>query len=63
MKIKNGSLFYSKANNKVVRVIRAHQSEKIAYIKSHNVELKDSEVYFSDLQPVTNDMVKKYLKK
>tara|TARA_Y100000766_G_C18768160_1_gene537016 strand:- start:8 stop:199 length:192 start_codon:yes stop_codon:yes gene_type:complete len=63
MKIKNGSLFYSKANNKVVRVVRAHQAEKIAYLKSHDVELKDSEVYFSDLEPVTNDMVKQYLKK
>ena len=63
MDIKNGSLYYSKANNKVVRVFRAHQNEKIAYLKSHDIELKDSEVYFSDLEPVTNEMVKKYLKK
>ena len=63
MKIKNGSLYYSTANNKVVRVVRAHQNEQIAYLKSHDVELKDSEVYFSDLKPVTKEMVKKYLKK
>ena len=62
-KIKNGSLYYSVANNKIVRVFRAHQDEQIAYIKSHDVELKESEVYFSDLKPVNNEMVKQYLKK
>jgi|TARA_R110000824_G_scaffold401679_2_gene613567 ABC-type enterochelin transport system substrate-binding protein len=60
--IKNGSLYYSVANNKIVRVIRAHQNEQIAYIKSHAINLLESEVSFSDLRPVNNDMVKQYLK-
>jgi hypothetical protein len=63
MSIKNGSLYYSVVNNKVVRVIRAHQNEKTAYIKNHNKELVESEVDFSDLKPVNNDMVKQYLKR
>ena len=63
MSIKNGSLYYSVVNNKVVRVIRAHQNEKTAYIKNHNKELLESEVDFSDLKPVNNDMVKQYLKR
>ena len=64
MKIKNGTLYHSKSNNKVVRVVRADQSEQIAYIKHHNQGHRfESEVFFSDLLPATSEQVKNYLKK
>tara|TARA_B100000242_G_scaffold291171_1_gene263988 strand:+ start:782 stop:976 length:195 start_codon:yes stop_codon:yes gene_type:complete len=64
MKIKNGTLYHSKANNKVVRVVRADQSEQIAYIKHHKQGHQfESEVFFSDLLPATSEQVKNYLKK
>ncbi len=60
-KIKNSAIYYSKSNNKVVRVTRANQQEKIAYVKHHNIELANEEVFFSDLEPVTGEQVKQYL--
>lgn len=60
-KIRNSAIYYSRSNNKVVRVTRAHQQEKIAYVKHHNIQLANEEVYFSDLEPVTGEQVKKYL--
>ena len=60
-KIRNSAIYYSKSNNKVVRVTRAHQQEKIAYVKHHNIELPNEEVCFSDLEPVSGEQVKKYL--
>jgi hypothetical protein len=60
-KIRNSAIYYSRSNNKVVRVTRAHQQEKIAYVKHHNIQLANEEVFFSDLEPVTGEQVKKYL--
>jgi hypothetical protein len=60
-KIRNASIYFSKSNNKIVRVTRANQQEKIAYVKHHNTELANEEVFFGDLEPVTGEQVKKYL--
>lgn len=60
-KIRNSAIYYSRSNNKVVRVTRANQQEKIAYVKHHNIELANEEVFFGDLEPVTGEQVKKYL--
>ena len=62
-KIRNAAIYYSRSNNKVVRVVRANQGEQIAYIKHHETELQNSEVFFNDLEPVTGEQVKKYLGK
>ena len=59
-KIRNGTIYYSESNNKIVRVIRANQEEEIAYVKHHEIELLNSEVFFSDLHPVDKDTAKKY---
>ena len=62
MRINNGGIYYSESNNLIVRVIRAHQDEKIAYIKCHERTNKfESEVPFSDLQKATKKSVLKYL--
>jgi len=61
--IRNASIYYSRSNNKIVRVVRANQNEQIAYIKHHGTELQNSEVFFKDLEPVTGEQVKKYLGK
>ena len=64
MRINNGGIYYSTSNNLIVRVVRAHQEEKIAYIKCHNrTHLFDNEVAFSDLEPATKENVQKYLGK
>jgi hypothetical protein len=60
-KIRNAAIYYSKSNNKVVRVTRANQQEKIAYVKHHGIELANEEVFFNDLEPVSGEQVKKYL--
>ena len=60
-KIRNAAIYYSKSNNKVVRVTRANQDERIAYVKHHNIEILNHEVFFSDLEPVSGEQVKKYL--
>ena len=62
MKINNGAIYHSKSNNKAVRVVRANQSESIAYIKHHKQDI-ESEVFFSDLIPATKEQVKTYLGK
>jgi hypothetical protein len=59
--IRNSAIYYSRSNNKVVRVTRTNQQEKIAYVKHHNIELANEEVFFNDLEPVTGEQVKKYL--
>tara|TARA_A200000159_G_scaffold161209_1_gene182709 strand:- start:1235 stop:1426 length:192 start_codon:yes stop_codon:yes gene_type:complete len=61
MKIRNGSIYHSKSNNKAVRVIRAHQDEQIAYVKHHEQANIETEVFFADLQPATKMQVKLYL--
>lgn len=61
MKIKNGSIYHSKSNNKAVRVVRAHQDEQIAYVKHHDQTNIETEVFFSDLTPATKMQVKLYL--
>ena len=62
MKINNGAIYHSKSNNKAVRVVRANQSDAIAYVKHHNQDI-ESEVFFSDLIPATKEQVKQYLGK
>ena len=62
-KVINGTIYYSVSNNKIVRVIRANQDEEIAYIKHHNIELQNSEVFFSDLKPVEKDIAIAYFKR
>jgi hypothetical protein len=59
-KIRNGTIYYSESNNKIVRVIRAHQEDEIAYIKHHEIEILNSEVLFSDLHPVDKETAKNY---
>ena len=61
MKIKNGTIYHSISNNKAVRVVRANQSEKIAYVKHHKQTQIETEVFFSDLKPATSTQVKLYL--
>ena len=69
MKIRNGSLYYSKSNNLVVRVVRAIQGEAIAYVKCHERTVNafglpfESEVAFSDLEIATKQSVLNYLGK
>jgi len=61
IKIRNSAIYYSRSNNKIVRVTRANQQEKIAFVKHHGIELANDEVFFSDLESVTGEQVKKYL--
>ena len=61
MKIKNGSIYHSKSNNKAVRVVRANQAELIAYVKHHKQTQIETEVFFSDLVTATAMQVKLYL--
>jgi hypothetical protein len=63
MKIKNGSIYHSKSNNKAVRVVRANQEQSIAYVKHHKQTQIETEVFFSDLMPATPMQVKLYLTK
>jgi TP901 family phage tail tape measure protein len=61
-KIRNGAIYHSKANNKAVRVKRADQTERIAYIKHHTQDhMFDPEVPFSDLTPASKKQVQEYL--
>ena len=62
-KIRNGTIYYSISNNKIVRVIRANQQEEIAYIKHHDIELQNSEVFFSDLKPVEKEIAIAYFRR
>lgn len=62
-KIRNGTIYYSESNNKIVRVIRANQQEEIAYIKHHAIELQNSEVFFSDLKPVEKEIALSYFRR
>ena len=63
-KIRNGAIYNSKTNNKAVRVVRANQAERIAYIKHHSQDhMFDPEVPFSDLTPATKKQVQEYLGK
>jgi hypothetical protein len=64
--LKIGSLYHSKANNKVVRLVSIDRvgSQRIATIKHHKQDhLFESEVYVSDLLKATSDQVKAYFKK
>lgn len=71
MKIENGlkigSLYHSRANNKVVRLVsidRIERGLRVATIKHHNQDhLFESEVYISDLIKATADQVKAYFKR
>jgi len=65
--LKVGSLYHSKANNKVVRLVALDRIEgglKVATIKHHNQDrLFESEVYVSDLSKATADQVKSYFQR
>jgi hypothetical protein len=61
IQIRNAAIYYSKSNNKIVRVTRANQQEQVAYVKHHNIELANHEVLFSDLEVASGENVKKYL--
>lgn len=65
--LKIGSLYHSRVNNKVVRLValdRIAGGLKVATIKHHNQDhLFESEVYVSDLSKATADQVKSYFQK
>ena len=65
--LKIGSLYHSRVNNKVVRLVALDRIEgglKVATIKHHNQDhLFESEVYISDLSKATADQVKSYFQK
>ena len=59
--LKVGSLYHSKANNKVVRLVELNQKLRIATIKHHKQDhLFESEVFLSDLIKATGEQVKAY---
>ncbi len=61
--LKVGSLYHSKENNKVVRLIELHKKERICVIKHHTQDhLFQPEVFFRDLSVATSDQVKDYFK-
>ena len=61
--LKVGSLYHSKENNKVVRLIELHRKERNCVIKHHaQNHLFQSEVFFTDLEVATGDQVKAYFK-
>lgn len=65
--LKVGSLYHSRANNKVVRLVALNRIEgglQVATIKHHKQDhLFESEVYISDLIKATADQVKAYFKR
>ena len=61
--LKIGTLYHSKQNNKVVRLIELHRKERICVIKHHAQDhLFQPEVFFTDLEVATGDQVKAYFK-
>jgi hypothetical protein len=64
--LKVGSLYHSKVNNKVVRLVAVTRVKRwmVATIKHHNQEhLFESEVFVSDLIKATAEQVKDYFTK
>jgi hypothetical protein len=64
--LKNGSLYHSKTNNKVVRLVSVDRvgSQRIATIKHHAQDhLFESEVFISDLIKASSEQVKAYFKR
>jgi hypothetical protein len=65
--LKVGSLYHSRVNNKVVRLVALNRIEgglKVATIKHHKQDhLFESEVYVSDLSKATAEQVKAYFKR
>jgi len=65
--LKVGSLYHSRVNNKVVRLVALDRIERglqVATIKHHKQDhLFESEVYISDLIKATADQVKAYFKR
>jgi len=64
--LKVGSLYHSRVNNKVVRLVSLDRvgSQRIATIKHHKQDhLFESEVFISDLVKATADQVKAYFKR
>ena len=61
--LKIGSLYHSKENNKVVRLMQLYRKERICVIKHHTQDhLFQPEVFFRDLSVATSDQVKAYFK-
>ena len=61
--LKVGSLYHSRVNNKVVRLVALDKvgAQRIATIKHHNQDhLFESEVFVSDLVKATGEQVKEY---
>ena len=62
--LKVGSLYHSKQNNKVVRLVELHIKERIAVVKHHAQDhLFQAEVFYMDLDKATGDQVKAYFQR
>ena len=62
--LKVGTLYHSKQNNKVVRLVQLHKQDRICVIKHHEQDhLFQPEVFFMDLEVATGEQVKNYLKR
>jgi len=62
--LKIGSLYHSKQNNKVVRLVELHIKERIAVVKHHKQDhLFQAEVFFMDLDKATGEQVKAYFQR
>ena len=62
--LKVGTLYHSKQNNKVVRLVQLHKQDRICVIKHHEQDhLFQPEVFFMDLTKATSDQVKAYFQR
>ena len=62
--LKVGSLYHSKQNNKVVRLVELHIKERIAVVKHHEQDhLFQAEVFYMDLDKATGEQVKAYFQR
>jgi hypothetical protein len=62
--LKVGTLYHSKQNNKVVRLVELHIKERIAVVKHHKQDhLFQAEVFYMDLEVATGEQVKAYFQR
>ena len=62
--LKVGTLYHSKQNNKVVRLIELHKQARICIIKHHEQDhLFQPEVFFMDLEVATSEQVSEYFQR
>jgi hypothetical protein len=62
--LKEGTLYHSKQNNKVVRLVELHKQARICIIKHHAQDhLFQPEVFFKDLTKATSDQVEAYFQR